>query len=208
MICVYKNRQFGALSISIAVHAFLLLGVSRFASIVSWQPAVGNRGGDLAATEVALWERPGSAAARQKRAPMPKASPVDVETGAKDSKITEQRPSAAATTAAPAARGVGSGGTSTDYRAILHSLLDSSKTYPATLRDLQISGVVRVRFRVTRQGRLEELEVLEKESMGPGPLRAEAMKFLRRVDQVPKPPSELSDDELRFELPLRYEGRG
>jgi len=204
MICVYKNRQFGAWSISIAVHAFLLLGVSRFASNASWQPAIGNRGGDLAATEVALWERPGSVTARPKPAAAPKVSPLDVETGAKDSEITE-KPQAAAT-GAPSARGVGSGGTSTDYRAILHSLLDSSKTYPAALRDLQISGVVRVRFRVTRQGRLEELEVLEKESIGP--LRAEAMKFLQRVDQVPKPPSGLSDDELRFELPLRYEGRG
>ena len=206
MICVYKNRQFGALGISIAVHAFLLLGVSHFASDVGRQRAVGNRGGDLAATEVALWERPGAVATRPKLVRAPKASPLDVETGAKDAKVTDQKAPSTAATGAPAARGVGSGGMSTDYRAILHSLLDSSKTYPAALRELQISGVVRVRFRVTRQGRLEELEVLEKESLGP--LRAEAMKFLQRVDQVPKPPSELSDDELRFELPLRYEGRG
>jgi TonB family protein len=206
MICVYKNRQFGALGISLAAHAFLLLGVSRLASTGGWQPAVGNRGGDLAATEVALWERPGSVAARPRLAPAPQASPLDVEIGAKNTKVTEQKPAAPVSASAPAARGVGSGGTSTDYRAILHSLLDSSKTYPAALRDLQISGVVRVRFRVTRQGRLEELEVLDKESLGP--LRAEAMKFLQRVDQVPKPPSDLSDDELRFELPLRYEGRG
>jgi periplasmic protein TonB len=206
MICVYKNRQFGALGISVAIHAFLLLGVSHFASTVGWQPAVGNRGGDLAATEVALWERPGSVTARPKPAKAPQVSPLDVETGAKDAKAAEHNPPSTASMGAPAARGVGSGGTSTDYRAILHSLLDSSKTYPAALRDLHISGVVRVRFRVTRQGRLEELEVLEKESLGP--LRAEAMKFLQRVDQVPMPPSELSDDELRFELPLRYEGRG
>lgn len=206
MICVYKNRQFGALGISVAIHAFLLLGVSRLASTAGWERAAGNRGGDLAATEVALWERPGSVATRPKVTPPPKVSPLDVDTGAKDSKVAEQKPAIAVSTGAPAARGVGSGGTSTDYRAILHSLLDSSKTYPAALRDLQISGVVHVRFRVTRQGRLEELEVLEKESLGP--LRAEAMKFLQRVDQVPKPPSELSDDELRFELPLRYEGRG
>lgn len=206
MICVYKNRQFGALGLSLAAHAFLLLGVSRLVSTGRWQPAVGNRGGDLAATEVALWERPGSLVSRPKLTSAPKASPVDVETGAKETKAKEQQQVAQAAAGAPAARGVGSGGTSTDYRAILHSLLDSSKTYPAALRDLQISGVVRVRFRVTRQGRLEELEVLEKESLGP--LRAEALKFLQRVDQVPKPPSELSDDELRFELPLRYEGRG
>jgi periplasmic protein TonB len=209
MFCVYNNRPFAhkalqasALLASTLFHLAIVVGLSRWAASFEWQQAAGNRGRDQA-TEVSLWTRAGANAPKSVSPPM--RSRLDEPTATTDSPTA--RPTNETLASKPtSASGVGAGGNSTEYRAVLHALLNASKTYPRILRELRLSGVVNVRFRVSRDGFLNELEVLDKQTEGP--LQAEALRFLKRVDRVPVPPAELNDEQLRFELPLRYEGRG
>jgi len=105
-----------------------------------------------------------------------------------------------------AVKGIGQGGTATDYSSVLHAYLDSVKVFPRTLKDLGLSGTVRVRFTVSKEGTLQQIEVAQSDA--PKLLQAEALRFLQKLERVPIPPSSLSPQELQFELPLRYELTG
>ncbi|MBM4316506.1 MAG: TonB family protein [Deltaproteobacteria bacterium] len=217
MICVYKkrNKNFiggdgSALLVSLGAHALLLGLLIRSIDFEGWDRAAGRSGAPGALTEVSLWfpaEKSVQKTNTSVRHPTPQ-SALNVEeiTGVETAKEPEEG-ATKGLLERDQGRGsggnFGAGGRSLSYRALLHSYLDQSKSYPPSLRELGLSGSVRVQFRVTREGTLVEISVPEQEALMP--LKTEALRFLKRQHKVPLPPSELSESELRFELPLRYE---
>lgn len=162
-----------------------------------FQKLLGQKGGPLEAQEIAYFPHLGKAT------PKSVASAQSEQLSVAEKKQSAQKAKEAAGTASQAARGIGQGGASTQYSAVLHAYLDSAKVFPRSLKELGLSGVVKVRFEVTPEGQLTHIRVLESEA--PELITAEALRFLKTLDSVPVPPSDLTKKELEFELPLRYE---
>ena len=157
---------------------------------------LGEKGGLDSATEVSFFPQIGKTSSQ----PMvPHPSSLDVPS--KQSTSTSPQPMGDSLVNK---KGIGAGGTATHYQAVLHAYLDSVKVYPRHLKDLGLSGIVRVRFDVTRDGYLENIRVGEALE-APLALQTEALRFLKRLAKVPVPPEHFSEAELQFELPLRYE---
>lgn len=190
-----ENPIYAFVFISVLFHAALLWQVSTKVSFMS-ERLLGKTGGPSDAQEVSFFPSFGKSSETQvKRL----SSAVDLPT-------TEQKMGSESQsgTDSSAKRGIGSGGTTTQYQATLHAYLDSVKVFPRHLKDLGLSGVVRVRFDVSPKGYLENIRLGE-DSEAPLALQNEALRFLKKLDRVPVPPQDFSQQELHFELPLRYE---
>lgn len=185
--------------VSVFMHLLLFYQVTAPLNTSSFQKLLGKKGGLETATEVSFFPQAG---ARVLRSPTPGSSPVDLPA---HSKVTQKQLASKVengSTGLPT-KGIGQGGSSTQYASILHAYLDSAKVFPRSLKDLGLSGVVKVRFKVTPEGRLEDIRLAESEA--PKLLQQEAIKFLQKLETVPLPPSNYSSQQLQFELPLRYE---
>jgi protein TonB len=75
-------------------------------------------------------------------------------------------------------------------------------SYPASARSKREEGVVVVSFRITRQGRLLSHSISK--SSGHAELDNEALATLHRAEPFPPPPPGLTDQQLDFTLPMRY----
>lgn len=202
----FYGKATAALLASVCGHVAVLYWIAHAVGGVRWEKAAGAPGIPGPFTEVTVWTpggihfAPSRSTAHFKEASKPEVGDRSAEPG-----FSPRGGGAAPAIGSSAAGSFGARGTSRSYRALLHSFLDQSKSYPASLRELALEGSVRVRFRVTREGRLADISVPEQEI--PGLLRAEALKFLKRLRSVPVPPEEATEAELHFELPLRYEAR-
>ena len=185
--------------VSIFVHLLLFYKVASPLGSADFEKLLGKKGGLANATEVSFFP---SFAIRSSRPQMPGASPLDLPTQTKGHQKTgaELSQSAAIETDT---KGIGQGGSSIQYASILHAYLDSAKVFPRSLKDLGLSGVVKVRFQVTPEGRLEDIRLAESDA--PKLLQQEAVRFLHKLEKVPLPPSHYTYQQLQFELPLRYE---
>ena len=221
MFCIYNaemeaagRRETGlAVLASLAAHGSLLWMLGHSAgNVAQRERAVGTPGLPGPFTEVTVLDQSALArSAASKRTPLRTEDPLAVPDAAAkmpSEPTTPRTPPTplgnAAATGAPGATGQGgANGTSTSYRARLHAYLDNAKAYPQALRELRLSGTVVVRFRVAADGSLHDISLPEQAS--PPPLKNEALRFLRRVRQVPSPPAQLRAEQLQFEVPLRYE---
>ncbi|NBW99325.1 TonB family protein [bacterium] len=181
---------------SIFMHLFLFLQVRSALSHSTNLRLLGKTGGPTDAREIAFFPRLAYAGSKT---PSVQHSPVLVPQSKNSSDST---PNSSRSSETPA-KGIGQGGSATDYGSVLHAYLDAEKIYPSHLKHLGLSGVVTVRFQVSREGFLEDIEVAD--SQAPALLQREALKFLKTLDRVPAPPTHLTQQELHFELPLRYE---
>lgn len=181
--------------LSIIGHLAIFVQISHTLSSGTFDKLLGKKGGPAEATEVSFFPNYATGSSNQSART---GSSLDVssarETGPSDTTEGSQT---------KASRGIGEGGTSTQYHSVLHAYLDSAKVFPRSLRELGLSGVVRVRFQVNREGYLEKIELAD--AQAPALLQNEALRFLRKLERVPVPPTELTDNQLQFELPLRYE---
>ncbi|MFM8270327.1 MAG: energy transducer TonB [Pseudomonadota bacterium] len=179
---------------SLFIHLVLFYQGASLLSSSSSERLLGKRGGPENATEVSFFPHLGR---RLSPTPLSHQSPLNLptqtKTASKSSQSSSDEPS----------KGIGQGGTSTEYASLLHAYLDSAKVFPRSLKDLGLSGIVKVRFQVTPEGRLADIRLAE--SKAPQLLQQEAVRFLQRLDKVPLPPSHLTSQQLHFELPLRYE---
>jgi len=196
-----ENGSFyGSIFISVIIHLFALLQVAK-SPILFEEKLLGKKGGPEEATEISFF--PTSFVPQGK---LVRSSSPALEVPTRDTAATATKPrseSEKLESGGTLTKGIGAGGSSTQYHAVLHAYLDSAKAFPSALKDLGLSGTVRVRFQVTPEGFLEDIRLVE--SQAPRPLQAEALKFLQKLKRVPIPPSEASPEELQFELPLRYE---
>jgi len=202
LFCFQKIKLYLAGFVSIFVHLLLFYQVKGPLSQSSFQKLLGRSGGLKTATEVSFFPHlakpaQGTLTPRSKSLELP----TRREGGEKALSGTENKNAAGGIPS----RGIGQGGTSVQYASILHAYLDSAKVFPRSLKDLGLSGVVKVRFQVTPEGKLAEIHLMESEA--PKLLQNEAIKFLQKLERVPIPPTHLTSQQLQFELPLRYELR-
>jgi periplasmic protein TonB len=81
-------------------------------------------------------------------------------------------------------------------------LLERNKRYPAAAERHRDVGVAQLAFTMDRQGHVMASRIVK--SSGSTALDNEAMDLIKRVQPFPKPPSELSDGQLSFIVPLRF----
>lgn len=194
-----ENSPFwGSVFVSVIIHLLALFQISQKGSFLLEDKLLGRKGGPAEATEVSFF--PSSIPVSDRKV-LSSAPALEVPTRSTPSSALAS--SEKSESQGSPAKGIGAGGSSTHYHAILHAYLDSAKAFPSALKDLGLSGIVRVRFQVTPDGFLEDIRLVE--SQAPRPLQAEALKFLQKLKKVPIPPRESSAEELQFELPLRYE---
>ncbi|HEY2529868.1 MAG TPA: energy transducer TonB [Xanthobacteraceae bacterium] len=86
------------------------------------------------------------------------------------------------------------------WQLALLARLDHFKRYPAQARGAQ--GVVSLAFRIDRQGKVVNSHIVT--SSGSAVLDAEALALIKRASPVPRPPTEIKDDDLSIVVPIRY----
>jgi protein TonB len=86
------------------------------------------------------------------------------------------------------------------WQLALLARLDHFKRYPAQARGAQ--GVVSLAFRIDRQGKVVSSHIVT--SSGSAVLDAEALALIKRASPVPRPPTEIKDDDLSIVVPIRY----
>lgn len=76
------------------------------------------------------------------------------------------------------------------------------QVYPRSALRREIEGQVRVQVTVGRSGEITEFQILEE--TGHEVLDREVPKLMERIDPLPEPPSDISDENLTFILPLSW----
>lgn len=115
-------------------------------------------------------------------------SPPEVETSANVSP-----PSAPPSTTAP----VG-----TDYLSAVMIQLESHKTYPSEARRKNAEGVVRIAFRIDRNGHISSFAIVD--SSGVHALDKAAARMVAQSDPLPALPMQYSGSQLELTLPVSF----
>jgi len=181
------------------MHLLLFYKVASPLGPSTFDRLLGKKGGAENATEVSFFPNYGT---RSASSPPPQMSPLDLPSQTNQPKKSGSALKESVSSGIDS-KGIGQGGTSTQYASVLHAYLDSAKVFPRSLKELGLSGVVKVRFQVTPEGRLEDIRLAESDA--PKLLQQEAVRFLQKLEKVPLPPSHYTYQQLQFELPLRYE---
>lgn len=81
-------------------------------------------------------------------------------------------------------------------------LVASKQVYPRSALRREEEGEARVKVTVARDGKISNFEILQE--TGHASLDREVPKLIERLDPLPKPPSDVGDDQLTFILPLAW----
>ncbi len=76
------------------------------------------------------------------------------------------------------------------------------QVYPRSALRREIEGQARVQVTVGRSGEITEFQILE--DTGHEVLDREVPKLMERISPLPTPPSDVSDENLTFILPLSW----
>jgi protein TonB len=82
------------------------------------------------------------------------------------------------------------------------SHLNRFKRYPDAARVRGIQGIVKIEFKIDREGRLLDSHVAQ--SSGSPTLDAEALATLRRADPLPAPPAKTAETAFYLVLPIHF----
>ncbi len=91
------------------------------------------------------------------------------------------------------------------WQGLLAAHVERFKRYPATARSRGEHGTATVAFTIDREGRLLSSRIVE--SSGSAALDQETLAMLARAQPMPRPPDGLSDTELTFVVPVRFDIR-
>lgn len=89
-----------------------------------------------------------------------------------------------------------------DYQTILRTILEQNKRYPANARKRRQEGVVRLWFKVNKQGKLLEYKIAS--SSGYRMLDKEVEKLIQRVSPLPKIPDAINRNEIEVNVPIAF----
>ncbi|MFQ5346217.1 MAG: energy transducer TonB [Rhodothalassiaceae bacterium] len=104
-------------------------------------------------------------------------------------------------TSAMASSGALAGGLRS-WQHLIAKAVASKQVYPRSALRREIEGSAKVRVTVDRSGKIANFEIIQ--ATGHNELDREVPKLMRRIDPLPKPPSEVSDEQLTFVLPLTW----
>jgi protein TonB len=91
------------------------------------------------------------------------------------------------------------------WQGLLAAHVEHFKRYPAAARSRGEHGTATVAFTIDHEGRLLSSRIVE--SSGSAALDQETLAMLARAQPMPRPPDELSDAELTFVVPVRFNVR-
>ncbi len=78
----------------------------------------------------------------------------------------------------------------------------SKQVYPRSALRREIEGSAKVRVTVDRSGKIASFEMIQ--ATGHEELDREVPKLMKRINPLPKPPADISDEQLTFVLPLSW----
>jgi periplasmic protein TonB len=88
------------------------------------------------------------------------------------------------------------------WESALVAHIERFKRYPAEARAHDERGTARVAFTIDRDGWVRASRVVQ--SSGSPTLDAETLAMLERAQPMPRPPAQLSNNELSFVVPVRF----
>jgi periplasmic protein TonB len=88
------------------------------------------------------------------------------------------------------------------WESALVAHIERFKRYPAEARAHDERGMARVAFTIDRDGWVRASRVVQ--SSGSPTLDAETLEMLQRAQPMPRPPAQLSNNELSFVVPVRF----
>ena len=88
------------------------------------------------------------------------------------------------------------------WESALVAHIERFKRYPAEARAHDERGVTRVAFTIDHDGRVLASRIVQ--SSGFPALDAETLAMLNRAQPMPRPPAQLSNNELSFVVPVRF----
>ncbi|WP_150004115.1 energy transducer TonB [Iodidimonas muriae] len=90
----------------------------------------------------------------------------------------------------------------TSWKRSIAKVVAQKQVYPRSALRREIEGSARVKVTIDRDGKIANFEMLE--DTGHEVLNREVPKLMERINPLPTPPSDLSDAELTFILPLSW----
>jgi len=91
------------------------------------------------------------------------------------------------------------------WRSLLAAHIEHFKRYPAEARSRGEQGIAKVGFKIDHEGRLLSSRIVQ--SSGSATLDHETLAMLARAQPMPRPPEQISDAELTFVVPVRFNFR-
>ena len=89
-----------------------------------------------------------------------------------------------------------------DWQTAIARSVASKQVYPRSAMMRQLEGSARVKVVMDRSGAIQSYEILQ--PTGHTVLDTEIERLMARVNPLPKPPAELTDDRLTIILPLNW----
>jgi protein TonB len=83
--------------------------------------------------------------------------------------------------------------------------IERFKRYPAEARSRGEQGIAKVAFKIDHEGRVLSSRIVQ--SSGSTALDQETLAMLARAQPMPPPPDQISDAELNFVVPVRFNFR-
>ena len=88
------------------------------------------------------------------------------------------------------------------WESLLAAHIEHFKRYPAEARSRGEHGIAKVAFTIDHEGHLLRSRIVQ--SSGSTALDQETLAMLARAQPMPRPPDQLSDAELTFVVPVRF----
>jgi protein TonB len=88
------------------------------------------------------------------------------------------------------------------WQSLLAAHIEQFKRYPAEARSRGEQGIAKVAFTIDHEGHLLISRIVQ--SSGSAMLDQETLAMLARAQPMPRPPDQLSDAELTFVVPIRF----
>ena len=93
----------------------------------------------------------------------------------------------------------------TRWQSLLAAHIERFKRYPSEARSRGEQGIAKVAFTIDHEGRLLSSRIVQ--SSGSATLDEETLAMLARAQPMPKPPDNVFDSELSFNVPVRFNFR-
>jgi len=91
------------------------------------------------------------------------------------------------------------------WQSLLAAHIEHFKRYPAEARSRGEQGIAKVAFKIDHEGNLLASRIVQ--SSGSATLDHETLAMLARARPMPRPPDQISDAELNFVVPVRFNFR-
>ncbi len=93
----------------------------------------------------------------------------------------------------------------TRWQSLLAAHIEHFKRYPAEARSRGEQGIAKVAFTIDHEGHLLRSRIVQ--SSGSTALDEETLAMLARAQPMPRPPDQISDAQLTFVVPVRFNFR-